>query len=66
MELKHAQKNPNILEDDNDSININQVELKQNKNKLDSNTLASTYFSFSSKNEHNVEPKKVSELKSFL
>jgi len=37
------------MEEDNESVNIKQIEPKKIKNKIDSHTLASTYFSSISK-----------------
>jgi len=51
------------VEEDNESININQIEPKKNKNKIDSTTLASAYFSMSTKSWENSTNTKVSKRK---
>ena len=59
MELTQTKKKFNESEEDNESISINQIGLKKNKIKLDSNTLATSYFSQSSKSGDNLKNTKV-------
>ena len=54
------------LDEDNDSVNIKQIEPKKTKKKLDSYTLASTYFSSPSKIENTKTNSKVSQNNFFI
>lgn len=62
LDLTHDKKQINESEEDNESININQIEPKKNKKKIDSNTLATTYFSQSSIGGNNLNNSKVIQL----
>ena len=59
LELTQTKTQIEESEEDNKSININQIEPKKNKIKLDSNTLATSYFSQSSKSGINSKNTKV-------
>ena len=59
LELTQNKKQIDDLEEDNESINIHQIEPKKNKIKLDSNTLASSYFGQFSKSGNNSKNTKV-------
>ena len=59
LELAQTAKNSNEVEKDDDSININQMTPKKIISKIDSNTLASSYFSVSSKSGNDSTNKKV-------
>ena len=59
LELTQNKKQIDALEKDNESINIHQIEPKKNKIKLDSNTLATSYFSQFSKSGNNSKNTKV-------
>ena len=66
LEPEQATNNSkDIVEEDNESVNINQIEPKKIKNKIDSNTLASAYFSMSSKSWENSINTKVSNQNHF-
>ena len=66
LEQTQVTKNfKDIMEEDDESVNINQIEPTKNKNKIDSNTLASAYFSMSSKSRENFTNTKVSKRKWF-
>ena len=56
-----AKKSTENLEAENNSFNISQIEPKENNNKIDTNTLASSYFSSPNKNERSQKNTKVSK-----
>ena len=51
------------MAEDDESVNINQIEPKKIKNKINSNTLASAYYKMSSKSQGNSANTKVSTKK---
>ena len=59
LELTKTTKNSSELDVDDESININQIEPKKKSTKIDCNTLATSYFSASSKSGNESKNKKV-------
>ena len=62
LELAQAsEKTDKIIEEDDESVNISQIEPNKFANKIDANTLASAYFSASSKSAIKSNKIKVSQ-----